>query len=379
MPPDLPTIAGVNPDPGIPGRDIFLIGDNLDGGSFSILFQQGATQIGGNVLSPGGPNEILTSLPTIFVPGVASVFVVIDGDTSNVFNFSVGSPAPILTSLNPNPAGGDTLMRIFGQNLKDTQNRPESLIFRQGSRTFFVNSTISNATELRGLVPKVFSNDSVFVTAEVNGLESNPLWFTFIPPPVISSVSANPISPGNLLEINGRYFEPNNPARIEIKFSDGLGGTITTLTNTVISNQKITVTVPNGAKSGALIVKTPYGVSDPFNIVVSEPSTITSIVPSSNGPNYPIFIYGDNLENVTSIEIAGQTYTSGFVYSASCDCIGGNIPNISPSTVNFKTKVNSTESNAFPYTINNSLGAINPPGPPIIFPLPPAGISLGSV
>ena len=112
-----------------------------------------------------------------------------------------------------------------------------------------------------------------------------------------------------------------------------------------------------------------------------EACRIINMLPESNGPNYPVFIYGEKLYEVDEVVIGEITLKSEeFTYSEACKCLGLNIPAaVSLGEVSIQTRANGKNSEPCSYTVNSNLPAITEGSSPVILPTPPPGVSLTGI
>ncbi|HYH09727.1 MAG TPA: IPT/TIG domain-containing protein [Thermoanaerobaculia bacterium] len=246
-------------------------------------------------LKTGVGNQVtITGLRFLGATGVsfngtnASNFTVVNATTINAIvpvnsttgRISVTTPGGVATSADPfevaetpvilafSPAKGTpgTVVTINGSDM-DTAT---SVKFNGVSASF----SIVHANEITATVPNTATTGPI----SVSNLEGSGVSATnFSLPATLSSFSPSSGSPGTVVTINGINFL----GATAVTFN----GTVAT-TFTVISNEQITATVPNGATTGVIKVATGYGVvQSSFNFTVLNgawPSVIATATSSTS-------------------------------------------------------------------------------------------------
>ncbi|MDW3647392.1 MAG: IPT/TIG domain-containing protein [Bacteroidia bacterium] len=319
------------------------------------------------------PQKISTIVPADAITG--EVKVKVNELISSGFSFTIiPLGLPSISSISPDSAAQNTLLSINGVNL-DGAN--QNIVFQQGGVRANGNIVTASPDLISANLPQAnFQLGKVEVWAEIDGDNSDTLSFDFVPPPSIALINGgNSVNNGAIIEIQGENFIPsiNNPVKVFFSSTGATEGVITGRTNT-----KIDVRVPIDAITGVVRILTPYGeVSD--SIFLQSLSKISAVQPSNNAPNYPILIYGENLDQVNELKFGNLTVNTGFQYSAACNCLGGNIPDgVGLGNLDIRTGVNGSFSSPFAYNINANLPAVSAPGSPVILPTPPPGVSMGS-
>ncbi|MEM7264156.1 MAG: IPT/TIG domain-containing protein, partial [Planctomycetota bacterium] len=129
-----------------------------------------------------------------------------DGKTSNGVSFTFEPPAPILSSIAPNPALAGSTVEIVGEN------------FQAGLTVLFGASasggvTFVSATRAQAVVP-AGSGDVVATVRNVDDKVSNGVSFTYEPPaPILASVTPNFALVGTTVQLSGDHFAPGLTVR----------------------------------------------------------------------------------------------------------------------------------------------------------------------
>lgn len=214
--------------------------------TFSVV---NATTIKANV-----PVNATTGFITVTAPG---------GTATSADPFEVAD-TPVVLSFSPTKGGPGTVVTINGSDM-DTAT---SVKFNGVSASF----TIINPTQLTATVPNTATNGLISVgSAEGSGVSAQ----IFSLPPTLSSFAPSSGGPGTVVTISGINFLGTTAV--------SFGATAATFT--VVSNDQITTTVPNGATTNVIKVTTGYGtVQSAFNFTVLSGSwpSVTAVATGSN-------------------------------------------------------------------------------------------------
>ena len=152
----------------------------------------------------------------------------------------------------------------------------------QGSQVSFVSSTqltvsVSAGISAQGLAVQV---------TDANGLASNAMTLTVTaPPPVVSSLSPNPIAGSNssqLLTIFGSNFVAGNGLKVAIGGTVYQGAQISSITSTELI---VSIVAGVTAQSFAVVVTNPSGqASTPMNLTVTPPFASPAVTGVSPNP-----------------------------------------------------------------------------------------------
>ena len=293
-----PAIGSLSPIAGPEGATVVITGT-----SFGAM--QGTSTVTFNGTGATPTSWSGTSI-TVTVPAGATtgpVVVTVAGQASNGVSFTVGTD-PIVTSLSPALGQVDTSVVIGGVNFGASQ----------GTGTVTFNGVAATATSwsdssITVTVPASATTGPAVVT--VAGVASNLVTFTVTgPPPVISKLKPDEGEVGESVKIKGEHFGTargtskvtfNGEPAISRKWGD----------------DKITVNVPAGARTGPVVVTVEGQASNPvtFSVTGSSPSII-SLDPTSGEVDTSVTITGVHFgatkgaSTVTFNGVTVATYTS---------------------------------------------------------------------
>ncbi len=266
-----PNISGLSPTTGAVGATVTISGTNF--GS-----SQGTVTFNGAAASPisWGASSI-----TVTVPAAAStgnvVVTAVGGVASNGVSFTV---PPSITGLSPTSGIVGTPVTISGNTFGSSQGT-STVTFNGAAAT----PTNWSASSILVPVPGAASTGNVVVT--VGGLASNGSPFTFIPTPVITSLSPATGPTNTQVTVSGSHFGfPKGAGTISF---NGVQATAVSWGDTAII-----AAVPSGATSGPVVVSQ-GGFSSPgvTFTVVGAPS-ISGLSPNTGGPGTSVIISGAN-------------------------------------------------------------------------------------
>ncbi|MFF7234638.1 IPT/TIG domain-containing protein [Streptomyces sioyaensis] len=193
-----PTLTAVNPNQGPTsgGNTVTLTGINLTG-TTAVAF--GTTPAASfTVVSP----TQITAVAPAAVAGVVGITVTALGGTSTLPNAYFFVNAPVLTAVAPlsGPLSGGNSVTLFGSSLV------EATAVRFGS-TAATSFTVVSDTQITAVVPAGVAG-SVQVTVCTVGGTSNPVTYTFLTHPVITTLAPTqgPTSSGSTLTLTGANF-----------------------------------------------------------------------------------------------------------------------------------------------------------------------------
>jgi hypothetical protein len=177
----------------------------------------------------------------------------------------VAEAKPHIKSLSPVSGPVGTSVTIFGFNFG----------LRQGTSTVTFNGTLAtvsswNGTTIKATVPAGATTGNVVVT--VGGSASNPVGFTVIPTPSISSLSPTFGPINTSVTVTGTNFGAAQGAST-VKFN-GIAGTPTSWSNT-----RIAAPVPNGATTGTVLVTVNGMVSNGVSFTVTQGAVTVTVSP----------------------------------------------------------------------------------------------------
>ncbi len=262
--PPAPSIASLNPVSGVIGTSVTLTGTNF-----------GATQ-GTSTVKFNGTTATPTSWSAtsvvVLVPAGAttgSVVVTVGGAASNGVSYTVTTPAPSITNLNPASGLIGTSVTITGANFGTTQ----------GTSTVKFNGitatpTSWSATSIVAPVPAGATTGSVVVT--VGGVVSNGVSFTVqtdtTPPVVTITAPANNATVSSTITLTATATDPDSPVSF-VQFRVDGANTGSQLTTSPYSLVLDTTTLANGTHTLIAVAQDPsanQGASLAVSITVSN-------------------------------------------------------------------------------------------------------------
>ena len=293
-----PAIGSLSPIAGPEGATVEITGTSFGAsqGTSTVTFNgTGATP------TRWSGTSITVTVPTGATTG--PVVVTVAGQASNGVSFTVGTD-PIVTSLSPALGQVETTVVIGGANFGASQ----------GAGTVTFNGVAATATSwsdtsITVTVPATAATGPVVVT--VGGEASNQVTFTVTgPPPVINKLKPGEGGVGDSVKVKGEHFGTargtskvtfNGEPAISRKWDD----------------DKITVNVPAGARTGPVVVTVEGQASNPvtFSVTGSSPSII-SLDPTLGEVDTSVTITGVHFgatkgaSTVTFNGVTVATYTS---------------------------------------------------------------------
>jgi IPT/TIG domain-containing protein len=218
-----------------------------------------------------------------------------------------GGTGPSITSLSPSAGPVGATVVIAGSNFGASQ----------GASTVTFNGTVAtptswSAASIAVSVPNGATTGNV--TVNVGGVTSNPIAFTVIVPPSITSLLPTSGPVGTSVTITGTNFGASQGAST-VTFNG------TAATPTSWGATSIVAFVPNGATSGNVVVTVGGIVSSGVNFTVAPPPpppTITTLSPSSavagSGP-LTITVTGTNFVSSSAVQWNGNALATTFISS----------------------------------------------------------------
>jgi methionine-rich copper-binding protein CopC len=222
------------------------------------------------------------------------VVVTTPNGTSNEVQFT---GAPALSDISPTFGPGGTVVTLTGEGLRNTSAVTFGGVLATG---FTVNAA---GTSLSVSAPAGVLSGPVIVTTPYG--TGNALNFTGAP--VITSFSPASGPAGTRVIVQGLNFAGAS----QVTF-----GTATTTALTVNSASQLSVTVPAGAGSGPIRVRTPAGTAVSATVYTVPAPVLTALTPAS-GPAYTnVTITGTDLSSATGVTFNGVAASYFFVSSA---------------------------------------------------------------
>lgn len=254
-----PTIYALSPTSGPVGPAGGAV--TLTGSGFGAVRNFNPVTFGGVSVTPAlwSDTSITVPVPSGLPAGNANVIVTVNTIASNTMPYVV---TPVMSGLSANSGSIGAFITITGTSFGASQ----------GANTVTFNGLPASAsswsdTSISISVPNGATSGPLLVA--INGVASNPVNFTVLLPPVISSVTPASGPSGTQFTIAGGDFGPNQGTLT----LNGVAATIGSW-----SNSSITATVPQGATSGNLQVTTASLLASNavnFTVILPNPVTVT--------------------------------------------------------------------------------------------------------
>jgi hypothetical protein len=266
-----PSITSLSPNSGSGGTLVTITGSN-----FGATQGASAVSFNGTIASPSSWSATSIAAPVPTGATTGNVTVTVGGQISNGVVFTV--PAPRITSLTPTSGAAGVSVTIKGTSFGASQ----------GTSTVAFNGIVSTPTawtntSISAPVPSGATTGNIVVTVAAQA--SNGLIFT-VPAPSISSLSPTSGSPGTSVTIKGTNFGSTQSASI-VTFN-GIQATPGSWSTT-----SVVAPVPNGARTGPVVLTVAAQASNGVTFTVPAPS-ITSLTPSSGAVGVSVTIKGAN-------------------------------------------------------------------------------------
>ena len=202
--------------------------------------------------------------------------------------------APTLASFTPASGQAGTTVTISGTNLSGATG----VTFNGAGATF----AVASATQISATVPQNATTGPIAVTTPAGTAVSQGSFTVTSPPPpppapVVSSVSPSSGTPGTTVTLTGSSFG----GATSVSFNGA------SAVFNVISATQIQTSVPSGATSGAITVRTPSGTASspgPFTVTGATPS-IASFSPASGSPGTTVTITGSSFAGASAVLFNG--------------------------------------------------------------------------
>lgn len=340
--PPQPSISNISPTVGPPSP----VGSSLTihGANFGSSQGSSSVTIGGITANPSSWNNttIVAPVPSSLPPGSADVIVSVNGGNSNAKSFFA---IPVITGVSPNPASIGVPVTISGAGFGPV---PSSLTF---NGTTAIPSSWNGTTIVTPVPVGATTGD---VIATINGFSTNAATLTVsapLPaPPTITNVSPASGSAGTVLNITGANF--GNTQNASLVAIGGGGGTASVSS---WSDTAITVTVPNAATSGPLLVIVSNQVSNGVDFTV--PPVISTLTPASGVAGTVITLSGTNFGASRGSSTVSLNGASAIPNTWSSTAISVPVPS-GASTGDVVVTVNSVPSNPLTFVSNPTNGIV---------------------
>lgn len=208
---------------------------------------------------------------------------------AHFFIFFVVFPAAILgaqsiSSISPNPVAAGVTAVIAGSGFGASQGASHVLL----NGSYSVPASGWSNTSISVPIPSNSQYGTSTVTVVVNGVSSNGVSATIIPPPKITSVSPKPVAQGATVIVTGSNFGSTQGA--STLSSNGY-----ILTPMSWSNTSVTATVPTNSALGNLPATITVGgaTATAYTTVVATP-VVTGINTASGPPTVGLLTTGYN-------------------------------------------------------------------------------------
>jgi len=279
----------------------------------------------------------------------------------------VQTPAPVISSLSPSSGISGTSVNITGTNFGAGQ----------GANTVWFNGTVAAVTSwanssILATVPSFAPGfQNAIVTVVVNGLTSNGVNFSLVPPPNISSLSSVVGPVGSSVTITGTNFGTTQGTS-----SVNFNGTPAAPAS-AWSTTSITVLVPANATTGSVVVTVNNVASNGVNFIVTPPPpSIASINPLSGPVGSLVILSGANFgatQGTSTVTFNGVP--AGPALSWNPTSAGVAVPSAA-TTGNVVVTVGGSPSNGLTFTIGPDITPPTAPPNLISTAISPAGASL---
>ena len=324
-----PVIASISPSQVAPGMQMTITGSGFgatQGNGFV-----GTANTNGNVVSWSDSQIVIT-----IAPGTTQGNVTVQqyGVHSNSVPFTM--IPPVISSISPSQVAPGMQMTITGTGFGATQGNAGLVL------TANTNGNVVSWSDSQIVITIAPGTMQGNVSVEQNGVLSNSVPFTMIPP-VISSISPSQVAPGMQMTITGTGFGATQG-------NAGLVLTANTNGNVVSwSDSQIVITIAPGTMQGNVSVEQNGVLSNsvPFTMI---PPVISSISPSQVAPGMQMTITGTGFGATQGNGFVGTANTNGNVVSWSDSQI---VITIAPGTTqgNVTVQQYGVYSNSVPFTL----------------------------
>jgi PKD repeat protein len=229
-----PTLSSFTPTSGPAGTSVDIRGTNFTGAIIVTFSGQQAA------FTVDSDSEIHATVPTPGRTGPISVATNAGSVWSSSW-FAVPGGAPGITSVTPMSGPVGTSVDIRGDNLTGAT----SVTFGDTAATF----TVDSDSELHTTVPSGATNSYIRVVTPIGSATLGSLFLVTAPAPTVSSFSPTTGPAGTSVDIRGSNFT----AATAVSFNG------TAASFTFESDSELYATVPEGATSGPISVRTPKG------------------------------------------------------------------------------------------------------------------------
>jgi hypothetical protein len=287
-----PTIASFGPSTGGIGTLVTFTGTRFTG-TTAVKFHgtpsTSITVVSGTSLKATVPSGATTGTITVITP---------NGSVTSSGSFTVIPPSTI-ASFAPTTGPEGTQVTLTGTRLSGTT----AVSFGGTAATAF---TVVSNTSVKATVPTGATTGFVSVTTP-GGIATSSATFTVLPPPSITSFTPSSGPIGTSVAITGTHF--NGTTAVTFNGTPAV-------TFAVVSDTKVTATVPSGATTGVIGLNTPNGSdtsSSSFTVIPAP--TIASFAPTTGPVGTQVTITGTHLTGATAVTFNGAAGTAVTVVS----------------------------------------------------------------
>ena len=337
-----PSIISLDPTSGEVGTVVTIAGVHFGAA-------QGTSTVTFNGVAATATSWSDTSITAPAPAGAATgpVVVTVGGQASNGVTFSVTLPAPSITLLDPVSGRNGASVTITGEHFGATQ----------GSNTVTFNGVAATPTSwsntsITTAVPTTATTGNVVVT--VGGQVSNPMAFTVVSVPAISSLNPDKGPEGTSVTIAGGNFgDPQGTSTVTF---NGVSATAASWSDT-----SITAAVPAGATTGGVVVTVGGEASDGAEFTVTP--TIGALSPDSGPVGTSVEITGTSFGATQGTSTVTFNGTSATPASWSDTSITAAVP-AGATTGDVVVTVGGEASDGVEFTVTPTIGALSPDSGP---------------
>ena len=285
-----PFITFLDPDHGYIGCDIVINGGNFGAGQGDKVVK---FDLETAVVNSWSDTAISVKVPAVHYT-VVPVYLAVGGENSNLVDFTVTAPLPVISGITPSSGTKGSQVTISGTSLKASVGVSSVSFADIGSEI------VGDVTDgsINCIVPDL-APGTYLVMVETNGGTSNAVDFEVTASaPVITSIDPLAGAAGAVLSINGSGFG-NTQGSATVSFAD-IGVAVTSWSDTLIH-----CIVPDISRTVyPVTVTTAGGSSNAVDFEVTFPAPV--ILGFSSNPGFPgslLAIHCDNLIPGGSIQV----------------------------------------------------------------------------
>lgn len=285
----VPHITGLNPTSGAIGSSV-----SINGSGFFSVSAVRFNGVGAGFTVNGAGTQINATVPAGATTGKVTV-VTPGGTAQSAGNFTVlGAGAPLISSFNPTFGAAGTTVTINGTHFSGVS----SVKFHGVAASFVF---VSDA-QVRATVPPGATSGKITLTTPA-GTATSAASFNVVAmtAPVITGFTPHSGHVGTPVSIFGSGFFGTTAVRFH---GTGVSSFV------VVTNGKITTTVPSGATTGTITVTNPMGTATTAASFFVAGPTITSFSPASGGAGTTVSIVGSGFTGVSAVRFNGRSAAS---------------------------------------------------------------------